>query len=191
MELDGPDVLLGIGDARDGVRGFGGEMEAGGKFLGFIAVGHPGGHGGGEFGKEGIGVDEVDFGVAVFALAGGADAASEVMDDVLESITNSQDGKAEGQDCGIGWRRIGVVDGAGASGEDEADGAVGEDFVDGGGARKHHREDVLFTDAAGDELGVLRAEVEDDNCVLDLRLNGRSFHPSVWQGVGAGASGLE
>ena len=85
------------------------------------------------------------------------------MDDVLESVADAEDGKAESEDCGVGGRRVGVVDGAGAAGEDDADGMVRFDFVDGSGAGKDDGEDVLFADAAGDELGVLRAEVEDDD----------------------------
>jgi hypothetical protein len=35
---------------------------------------------------------------------------------------------------------------------------------------------VLFADTPGNELGVLRAEVEDDDCL--------GVHVSVWQGAG-------
>ena len=35
--------------------------------------------------------------------------------------------------------------------------------VDRSGAGKDDGEDVLFADAAGDELSVLRAEIEDDD----------------------------
>ena len=47
--------------------------KPGGQRLGLVAVGHPDVEGGGEFREEGIGLDDdVDFGVAVFALVGGA-----------------------------------------------------------------------------------------------------------------------
>ncbi len=104
-----------------------------------------------------------DFGVAVFAFVGGAYFAAEVMDDVLESIADAEGGQAEREDGGVGGRGVGVVDGAGASAEDEADGVVRIDFRDRRGARQDDREDVVFADPAGDELGVLRAEVEDDD----------------------------
>ena len=106
-----------------------------------------------------------------------------MMHDVLQSVADAEDGQAEREDGGIGGRRVGVVDGAGAPGEDDADGVVRADLVDGRGAGKDDGEDVLLADAAGDELGVLRAEVEDDDrgCVhstvylrlrRDLALNG-------------------
>ena len=86
-----------------------------------------------------------------------------MMDDVLQSVADAEDGEAEGEDGGIGGRRVGVIDRAWASGEDDADGVVRVDFVDRGGAGKDDGEDVLFANAPGDELGVLRAEVEDDD----------------------------
>ena len=69
-----------------------------------------------------------DFGVAVFAFVGGTDSSAEMMDDVLESVADAEDGEAEGEDGGIGGRRVSVVDGAGASGENDADGVVRLDF---------------------------------------------------------------
>ncbi len=58
VELDGPDIAGWVGDAGDGVGGLGGEMEAFGEGFGGVAVGHPCGDGGGEFGEEGIGFEE-------------------------------------------------------------------------------------------------------------------------------------
>jgi hypothetical protein len=43
-------------------------------------------------------------------------------------------------------------------------------------AGQHDGKDILLADAAGYELGVLRAEIEDDNCL--------GVHVSVWQGRG-------
>ena len=142
--------------------------------------------------EERIGFDEADFGVAVFAFAGGAYSSAEVMDDVLQAVADAEDGEAEVEDGGVGGWRVGVVDGAGAPGEDDSDRMVRLDFVDGGGAGKDDGEDVLFADAAGDELGVLRAEVEDDDRRENGREsggeNGRSVHSLVCQGVGGQAS---
>ena len=59
--------------------------------------------------------------------------------------------------------RVGFVDGRRAAGEDDAAGDVALDFFQRGGAREDDGEDVLFADAARDELRVLRAEVEDDD----------------------------
>ena len=128
VELHGPDIPRGIGDSGDGVGGLGGEVKSGREGLGAVAVGHPGGHGGGEFGEEGIGLDQIHFGVAVFAFVGGTDSAAEVMDDVLQSVADAEDWEAEGEDRGIGGRRVSVVDRAGTPGENDADGVVRLDF---------------------------------------------------------------
>jgi hypothetical protein len=42
-----------------------------------------------------------------------------------------------------------------------------------GVAGKHDREDFLFADAARDELRILRAKVEDDDCLIQ---RGLGFH---------------
>ena len=72
-------------------------------------------------------------------------------------------GKSEMQHLLVDEGRVGVVDGRRASGEDDAGGRVALDFFQRGGAGEDDGEDVLFADAARDELGVLRAEVEDDD----------------------------
>ena len=64
------------------------------------------------------------------------------------------------------WCRLGgifLVDAGRAAGEDDAGGGVALDFFELGGAGENDGEDVLFADTARDELGVLRAEVEDDD----------------------------
>ena len=98
-----------------------------------------------------------------YSRVGGADSAAEMVDDELQSVADAEDWEAEREDCGVGGRRVGVVDRAGAAGEDDADRVVRVDLVDRRGAGKDDGEDVVFADAAGDELGVLRPEVEDDD----------------------------
>lgn len=50
-------------------------------------------------------------------------------------------------------------------GEDDDFGVVGGDLFEGGGAAEDEGEDVEGANAAGDEVGVLGAEVEDEDCV--------------------------
>jgi hypothetical protein len=61
------------------------------------------------------GVFERDFGVAVFALWGGADFSSEVVDDEVQSVADAEGGQVELEERGIGFGRVGVVDGRGAA----------------------------------------------------------------------------
>jgi hypothetical protein len=49
-------------------------------------------------------------------------------------------------------------------------------FAQRGGAGKHDGEDIQLANAAGDELGILRSEIEDYDCL--------GVHNSVWQGWG-------
>src|SRR5512143_3281876 len=109
------------------------------------------------------GMQDGDFGVSVFAVGAGDDLAAERMHHEMQSVTDAEDGKAEFDDALIGWGRIGVVDGRGAAGEDDADGSVAADFVECGGAGENDGEDVELANSARDELSVLRAEVEDDD----------------------------
>jgi hypothetical protein len=85
------------------------------------------------------------------------------MHDKVQSIADAEDGDTEGEESGIGGGGVGVVDGARASGEDEAAGREVADHFERGGAGKDDGEDVELADATGDELGVLGAEVEDDD----------------------------
>ena len=66
---------------------------------------------------------------------------------------------------------------------DTESGAAGrerEHLVDGRGAGQDDREDVELADAARDELGVLRAKVEDYDCrgVHEAIVNGREVRGS-------------
>jgi hypothetical protein len=85
------------------------------------------------------------------------------MRDELQAVADAERGQAEFEDGGVGGRRVGVVDRAGSSGEDETEGLLGANLFDGCSAGKDDGEDVLLADAARDELGVLRTEVEDDD----------------------------
>ncbi len=165
VELHRPDVARGIGDAGHGIGGAGGERKAGGQFQGFIAMGHPDVERFREAGKQRnlrAGHDG-DLGMAVLALIRGAHLAAEMMSDKLQAIADAEDRESQGQDGGIGGRCVRVVNGAGASGEDQADGMMGSDFSDGSGTGKDDGEDILLSDAAGDELGVLAAKIQDDD----------------------------
>ncbi len=138
--------------------------KPGGELEGFVAVGHPDGQVGGELVEERVFVvDQGDFGVAVLALVGGADLAAEVVRDELQAIADAEHGQAEREDGGVGGWRIAVIDRAGAAGEHDAEGAVGADLLERGGAGQHDGEDVLLADAAGDELCVLGAKIQDDD----------------------------
>src|SRR5271155_1823109 len=124
---------------------------------------HPSRHCCRKFSEQRILIDQADLGVAVFALVGRADLAAQMMDDILQPITNSEDGKTEIENRGIGWGRIGVIDRAGTARKNDADRAVRLNLGDRGSTGKDDGEDVLLSYPPRDQLGVLRAEVEDDD----------------------------
>ncbi len=115
--------------------------------------------------------------MSVLALVAGADLAAEFLRHEVQAVTDAQDRHAQMQYLFIRGRGVGVVDGRWASRQDDAGGRVLLDFFQRSGTGKDDGEDVLFTDAARDELCILRAEVEDDD-----RLG---FHHLLCQRTGA------
>jgi hypothetical protein len=125
MELDGPHLSFSIFDGCNGVRSLGGEAESGGKFFSFVAVGHPDGEKVRKSEEElGVGFLDLDFGVSVLALGCGTNFAAEGVNHVLQSVADAEHGNSEIEDALVGMRSVVVVDGARASGENDADGRV-------------------------------------------------------------------
>ena len=85
------------------------------------------------------------------------------MGEKLQTVTDAEDGQSQGQHVRVRGGRVRVVDRTGASGEDQPDGMMGLDLGDRSGAGKDDGEDVLLSYAAGDELCVLAAEIQDDD----------------------------
>ena len=125
----------------------------------------------------GIAAQQFDLGVAVLALVGGAHLAAQLVHHELQAVADAQHRQSEMQDALVGRRRIGVIHGRRPARQHNARGRVALDFVERGGAGQDDGEDVLFADAARDELRILRAKVEDDD-----RLR---FHHLLCQRTGA------
>jgi len=113
--------------------------------------------------------------VAVFAPWGRQHLAAEVMDDEMEAVADTENRGAEFEKLWIGRWGVGVINGRGAAGEDDAERLMLLNFGEGDGAGQDYGEDVELANAAGDELGVLRAKIEDDDCL--------GVHVLVWQGA--------
>ncbi len=116
--------------------------------------------------------------MSILALGSGTNFAAEGVNHVLQSITDAEHGNAEIEDALVGVRSVVVVDGGWASRENDADRRVTANLVEGRVKGKNDREDFEFADAARDELGVLRSEVEDDDSLVEQRQVGLSlsFH---------------
>ena len=113
--------------------------------------------------------------MTVFALRSGTDFAAEVMNDEVQAVADAKSGKIKVEKRGIGFGRISIVNGRGTARENDAEGLIGRYFGDGRRAGQDDGEDVQFADTAGNELGVLRAEIQDND--------GLGVHLSVWQGL--------
>ncbi len=121
-------------------------------------------------------VFHLNLGVAVFAPGAGTDFAAKMMNDVMKAVADAEDWHIEREKCWIGGRRVGVIDRRGTAGENDAERLESVDFAQRDGAGKNDGKDVLFAGAARYELGVLRAEVEDYDCL--------GVHFLLWQGMG-------
>ncbi len=102
-----------------------------------------------------------------------------MMGEKLQAITDAEDGQSQSQHLRVGGGRVRVVHRARASGENEPDGVMGLNLGDRGTAGKDDGEDVLLSYAAGDQLRVLAAKIQDDDR--------GSFHFLVLQGFRWGA----
>ena len=135
---------------------------------------HPHRKGGRQTGKERVGgILDGNFSMAVLALRPRADLAAEVMNDEVKAITDAERGHAKLQNLCVRRRCIVVVNRRGPAGEHDADGLVALNFSKRNRAGQDHGEDVELANPARDELGVLRAEIEDNDCL--------GVHVLVWQ----------
>ena len=173
VELDAVEregVVRDAGEGGVGRRGDG--VEARREVRQLVAVGHPdgvegsdGAHVGEEGGDEARGGGgQGELGVAVLALLAREHVLAVVPGDLLQAVADAQDGDRELEDGGVDVRGGGLVDGVGPAGEDDALGGPGQvgDLLRAG---QQLGVDVQVSEAAGYEVGVLRAEVEDEDGV--------------------------
>ena len=119
----------------------------------------------GQAGEEGAGLGHEDLGAAELPVVGGLDPPSERPGHRLHAVADPEDGDTEFIDARVGSGGALIVDAGRAAGEHDpgwvelSNGVqrsiVGVDFA----------VDVQLADAAGDELRVLGAEVENQDGV--------------------------
>ena len=169
MELRGVDTTLGV--LHSGNRAHGGAGRHG-KALGHardgIAVAHPHGL------LERSGIEQralavaLDGGGAVLADLGVAHLAAERHGGHLVAVAKAQDGQTQVVDGGIDRRRVLGIHGRGAAGEDQRGGGHLTHLVGRDVARDDLRIHMQVAHATGDELRILRAEVEYQYLLLSL-----------------------
>ena len=166
MELRGVQLALGALHGGDGADvGLRGHEEAFWRAAHGVAVAHPHGLLGGRVPVQGGSavVRARERGRAVLALLGVAHFATQRDGHDLLSVAEAEHRDAQLQDLGVDGGGVLGVDAGGAAGEDDGGGGDGADFVGRDVARHDLGVDVQVAHAAGDQLAVLGAEVEDED----------------------------
>ena len=89
------------------------------------------------------------------------------MNHELQSIADAEHRHAQFEHARVGRRSVLVIHRPRRSRKNDPDGGIAFDLVKFSRARQHDREHILFADAARDELGVLRAKVENNNALAE------------------------
>ena len=166
VELDAVQAALRVGDRGIGRRaGAGRRLEAGRQPLDRIAVAHPDRLLGLQTGEESIALGHRDDGRPELLAAEGHDLAAERLGHQVQAIADAQDRHAAGPERRVGMGRARFVDAGRSAGENDRRRLAGGDLTPRGVEGQQLRVDVQLADAAGDELAVLAAEVEDDDGV--------------------------
>ena len=121
-------------------------------------------------------VFDVYFGVPVFALGSRAHLAAQVVHDEMEAVADAQNRHVKFQHARVGDGGVIVVNRRRTTRKNNSQGMQGLDFGEGRCARQYDGEYILFANTPGNELGVLRTEIEDYDCL--------GVHSLVWQGAG-------
>ena len=148
-------------------RGRGEHVEALGRFRDLVAVAHPHVLRGRLAGQQHASVArEGGIRRAVLAQAGVRDLAAERLSHHLEAVADAERRDAEVEDAAVERRGARLVHRRRTAGEDQPDGVLRRDLGRGGGVRDDLAVDAGLADAAGDELRVLRSEVDDQHGAL-------------------------
>src|SRR5262249_32495770 len=141
--------------------------------LHLIAVAHPDDGFHGNAGKNGVRVLDVAVGPAKFAADAWTHLPAKGLASELHPIADAENGNAEIENRRIALRRVGGIDAGRAAREDQA-GRLHLRHARGRQVVTHElAEDILFAPPPGDQLAVLRAEVEDqDAFILRRRRHG-------------------
>jgi hypothetical protein len=152
-----------LDDGRQGVGRAAGDGEPRRRAFKPVAVAHPDLLFILDLGQKPRTVDDAQGGKAVFALLGRDDLAAERVGHELDAVANAQDRDAEVEDALGRVRRTLAVDALRPSGKDESGRLLLADRGERGREWQDLRVDTELADLPGDELGVLRPEIEDED----------------------------
>ena len=164
VELDGIQALFSVlGSGHRAVDRVGRDLEAGRRLFDIIVVAHPADRGGLNIRKHLAGIVHKNLRLAVLALRCAADVTTQQVHHQLAAVADAQNRHAPVEDLRVDRGGILQINAVGATGKDDALGVlrlderqirlVGIDFT----------VDIVFADAAGDQLVVLAAEIQNDH----------------------------
>ena len=169
VELDAVELFLSVfHHGNRARRGVSDDREAGRQFGNFIAMAHP-------YVERirrivlnaacQLAVDGFNLRITEFTLVSRGNFAAQVVRHKLHAVANAQNRNAQIKNTGIGLI-IGFVNGIRTAGEDNAFRVESFDFFQRHVERMQFAVNVGFAHAAGDQLGNLRAEVENKDFIL-------------------------
>ena len=173
VELDAVEAFVIVGHAGDGAAvGGGGDDEAFRRRADAVAVAHPdvqvfvaGFFVVDDAVEQVVAIGFGDAGVTEFVFFTGDDGAAQLLGHGLHAVADAQHRHALFEHRLRGAGRFGGGDGFRAAGEDDAFGVEVGDVLGGGVEGADFAVDADFAHAAGDQLGVLGAEVEDQDAL--------------------------
>ena len=133
-----------------------------------VEVTHPDRLLGRRLGEERTGLGDGEFGAAVLAPTGLGDFAAEIAGDQLRAVTEPEDRHSGVVDRRVDRRRVGGMDGRRTAREDDRRGPPRQHLGDRHRTRHDLGVHVRFPHAPGDQLRVLRPEVDDENEFVHL-----------------------
>ena len=167
MELNSVQALLGIlCSSHRAVHGVCGDLEAGGCLLDVVVVAHPADGGGLNILEHLAAVVHKDLGLAVLTLRGAADMTAQQVHHQLAAVADAQHRHAPAENLGVDGGRVLQINAVGAAGEDDALGILGLDDRKIGFIGIDLAVDIIFSDAAGNQLIVLSAKVQHDDSFM-------------------------
>ena len=162
MKLDAVDPPLLVGHG-----GHGTVVRAGDRFKAFGAgrdlpgMAHPAEGRGFHSREHGGGFLHLYYNAAVFPFLCLFDPAAQQMGRELHAVADAEHRNTQSVKLRVDNRRVFIMDGGGTAGKDDADGLLFPDFLHRDAPGDHFRIDVAFPDTAGDQLGILAAEIKD------------------------------
>ena len=99
----------------------------------------------------------------ILTFVGRGDLATQMMRDELQPVADAKYGLAHPKHSRISGRRIGIVNRAWATGEDDTERFITLNLRERCRTRQHNGGDILLANAACNELGVLSTKIQDDD----------------------------